>query len=270
MYRKSSNHDPLASSLIDAMERCNTFDNLPDPVDYAPVRETYLQRHEHDSLVKASRKADRKWDEYQDRLRERWPGCTDAIPEAFDPHKLEAIRKSRFPSRSTHRRTIEAHDEASGQSVRDTQSNYVTAMLVEPETLPPRNEFIFSPNNVSPDRSSALLESPSTTSLTEPLDTDDQLSGYESDVTAKEAPTNKIMRGWSRPLSNSAGARGRTPSEPPERASTPRIRAGSKPPLSRSAFANSREPCVDERRPLKGYKKPPKYFPYESRKKSNR
>ncbi|KAI1773100.1 hypothetical protein F4818DRAFT_443463 [Hypoxylon cercidicola] len=198
---------------------------------------------------------------YEDYLRQKWP-CSEAMPEAFDPDKLEAIRRTWTESRADNEVVIaytkaawaEAHKEAAeaGDDI-DAEDPYIDR----------GKSFFYS------SESNASSASVSTgVSITDSLDSD-ELDGYDSEVTVETASRASIVRVSSRSTPDVAPVTIRSSEPKPlEQKLTPRMGIGSRPPLSRSAFstAGSSQKYECQRRPrsetLRNYPRAPGYFPF--------
>ncbi|TGJ83114.1 hypothetical protein E0Z10_g5645 [Xylaria hypoxylon] len=242
--------------------------HVPDLDDYTPVREISLRKNMMDALTKRPPKTDRDISRCEDYLRTKW-GCTDAIPDAFDPYKLDAALRLRFPAKNRQERSDETREQAPGPTVQPQDDDPPTAPT-EPQDTPLEDAYVHSPESVYSCGCNASYES---------LNTDEQNIGYDSEVCTSddEAPESTRptrSRSRSRSNSNTSSRRGRTRSGTPEQtSSTPRIRTGSKPPLSRSAFVEGGVPCLDKQCQgackrgvvVRGRSKPPPYFPFKGR-----
>ncbi|KAI0437840.1 hypothetical protein F4803DRAFT_555619 [Xylaria telfairii] len=198
---------------------------LDDVQRFAPVREVYLRKTMMESSTKQPPKSDRDIGHYEAYLRDKWP-CTEAMPEPFDPFKLEAVLKSRFPSKRIHGESSETYSRPIPHGSDDDSQNKPSECDVPYDPLPgPANE---------------------------PPDTDEQLEDREIGVSADNLDLliDDITLAWLQSNSSVDQTKPKTS----ERASTPRIGVGSKPPLSRSAFKAG------------GQAKTPEYFPFQSRK----
>ncbi|RYP10762.1 hypothetical protein DL764_000458 [Monosporascus ibericus] len=167
---------------------------------------------------------------YERYLRNKW-GCSDAMPDSFDPKKLELKRKALFSTR-----------------------NIEIAHSITKEPQPPKAEPSISEKTKPSVGPQAPLGVPfpasrdglaeSVLSVAKSLDSNEQvLDRYESEATASDALTEGSAR--MRRRANTFSSSGATIEEPLERKPTPRIRAGSKPPLSKSAYANCGVSCAD-------------------------
>ncbi|KAI0148624.1 hypothetical protein GGR57DRAFT_515315 [Xylariaceae sp. FL1272] len=271
-------HRSSKPSLIttNAMKQCKSFRDLPDlDNDFVPAREVFL-RNQPPPRQRTHRR-DREMNQCEEYLRSKWT-CTDAMPDSFDPDQLEKafIRGRLGHSRSrdarecrSEQRNTNTMDKAKGAT--DDQQDLIATGAESTdlkETHPP------TVNDVYP----SDAESQSSSAISESLDTDEQLEGYESEVSINEASTKNITR--VKASTSPITARGRPISkvfEPLERKPTPRIRKGSKPPLSRSAFSGSGVPCLHGtcqggcNGDGKGvvavgrHAKQPKYFPFKSK-----
>ncbi|RYP49482.1 hypothetical protein DL768_004841 [Monosporascus sp. mg162] len=167
---------------------------------------------------------------YERYLRNKWR-CSDAMPDSFDPKKLELKRRALVSTRSTekaHSTTKEPEDPKAEPPISEE-----TKPSTEPQA-PLRVPFPASRDGLA---ESAL-------SVAKSWDSDEQvLGGYESEATASDALAERSARTKRR--ANTFNSSGATTEEPLERKPTPRIRAGSKPPLSKSAYANCGVSCAD-------------------------
>ncbi|KAI0534001.1 hypothetical protein GGR58DRAFT_505784 [Xylaria digitata] len=268
MDRQPNKDDHPTPHAPVALKRGTEFDN-PGLDNYTPVREIYLQKNMEDSPTKRPPKADRDMYQFEDYLRNKW-GCTDAMPDPFDPEKLDAVLRSRFPARRKNR--YERLRET-GKSIVETQDHDLIAAPRESQGTPLEDAYTRSPNSIYPCGYNVSTESPSTKSSHGFLDTCER-DGHVSEVlTSDDETSENITPVRARSGSNASSRRGRTMSETQERQSTPRIRAGSKPPLSRSAFVEGGVPCLDEQCQgaykhgviVKGHSQPPPYFPFANR-----
>ncbi|KAI3339617.1 hypothetical protein F4824DRAFT_498316 [Ustulina deusta] len=273
MYAQPNQEDYSISDVPIPMKERTMFDDVPDLDDYTPVRETYLQGNKMDALTKQLPTTDRDMYQFEEYLRNKW-GCNDAIPESFDPDKLEALLRSRLPTRHKQEKSSETREQTQ-EPVLWPEDDAPGTAATEPQAMPLKDTSPPSPNSIYSCGCSASCESLSTGSVTGLLDTDGQIGDYDSEALTSddEISTEDIAQARERSNSNTASSRGRTASETPRRPSTPRIRAGSRPPLSRSAFVEGGVPCVEKRCRgqckrgvvVRGRVKPPVYFPFKTR-----
>ncbi|KAI8954669.1 hypothetical protein F4801DRAFT_604870 [Xylaria longipes] len=220
--RYGQDDPPTSYNMISKTQR-SRLDDVPNPKDYIPVREVYLRETMMESLMKQPPKSDRAIYQYEDYLRKKW-GCTEAIPDSFDPIKLEAALKSRFPSKSKHGESVETSKSISQRKEDESQNT--------PSESPHISADIYScERNASHDSLSPGL-------VNQPLETDEQLGDDESEMAVDnlELLIDDITSAWLQSNLDATSRGGQTMPETSDRASTPRIGAGSKPPLSRSAF----------------------------------
>ncbi|GAW24404.1 hypothetical protein ANO14919_139880 [Xylariales sp. No.14919] len=268
MNRRPNRYDDPASH---AMKQGNRFNDALD--DYTPVREVYLRKSTMDTLAKGPPKIDRDVYRCEDYLRNKW-GCTDAMPDSFDPVKLDAALRARLPAKNRRQQRGKTGKEAPGPVVQPPGNNLVT-MLRGPQDTPLQDAYGRSPDDFYLSGSNASHESLSAKSANRILDTGETAEGYESDACTSDddIPTENISHTRARSNSSTSSRRGRTAPGAPERASSPRIRSGSKPPLSRSAYVEGGVPCLDEKCQgackrgvvVRGRSRPPPYFPFRSR-----
>ncbi|KAI0514701.1 hypothetical protein F5B22DRAFT_228026 [Xylaria bambusicola] len=235
--------------------------NARDSDHYTPVREVYLRENEMDQRKKRLSKTDREMSKYEEYLRNKW-GCHDAIPDPFDPEKLDAALRSRFPAKSKQERPLVARER-------------VPAPLPQPGNQAPAvketNSQEMPPKDMSPTSEEMIHASAA-------IDTDKQEKSYESEVSSDNETSSEKHTTPPRGRSSTSSRRGRSTStsgpDATDRPRTPRIRAGSKPPLSRSAFVAGGVPCEHGRcqgeckRDAGRRAKAPAYFPFKSRARS--
>ncbi|RYP67214.1 hypothetical protein DL771_007376 [Monosporascus sp. 5C6A] len=188
---------------------------------------------------------------YEHYLRNKWR-CSDAMPDSFDPKKLELKRTTLFSTRNK--------EKASSITITKGRETPKAEPHISEEARPsadPQAPLGFP----FPASRAGLAES--VLSVGESLESGEQvLDGYESDATTSDALTERSTH--TRRRANALSFSGPTTEEPLERKPTPRIRAGSKPPLSRSAYANCGVSCADancsvkERRALQGVRAQPR------------
>ncbi|KAI1362188.1 hypothetical protein F5Y08DRAFT_283583 [Xylaria arbuscula] len=259
MERRPTQNDTLPSHTLTATRQPRTGPrDVQNSGDYTPVREAYLIKNEEGWLKKRPPKADREISKYEDYLRNKW-GCNDAIPDSFDPDKLDAALKSARSRQQRSDRTPEQVKESSTKPVIDLM------MVTETETREKLQDH--APSLSTEVNSNHLCECSAST------DTGDQPPSYDSEasISDKERSSENTTQTRGRSRSNAISHQ-RTSSETTERSTTPRIRAGSKPPLSRSAFAAGGVPCENEgcqgqycKREAHRRVKAPAYFPFKSR-----
>ncbi|KAI0007161.1 hypothetical protein F4779DRAFT_619866 [Xylariaceae sp. FL0662B] len=217
---------PSSDHLIELMKQCECFDDLPDELSVASERKVFLYRS--NPSVDTS-KADADIRGYEDYLRSKWE-CTEALPEGFDPEKLEAARDTRFKSRDGTDDAIQANDKLrSGdedvhEDVHETDDEAPSALGDEH-----RHTDIY-PSQANSSSDSVMTD----ISITESLDTEEELKGYENEVTVHKVSRESITRVCSH--TSMINAISPSAADPIELKPTPRIRTGSKPPLSKSAF----------------------------------
>lgn len=265
MERRTSqnDHSPphVSNDVRKARGRSRDVNNSDD---YTPVRETYLRKNEEEWVKKRPPRADREMSKYEDYLRNKW-GCNDAIPDSFDPDKLDAALKS---ARSRQQLSTKTHEHARPR---------------QPENEAPRKELQAKhqdePSSSFPvDAPSSFAEGSSHSDYScrcnASTHADEQDTNYDSEASIshnEHATEENTPQARGRSRSNAISRHRRTPSETKERPPTPRIRSGSKPPLSRSAFVAGGVPCEDERcqgqckREAHKRAKAPAYFPFKSR-----
>ncbi|RYP68916.1 hypothetical protein DL769_005392 [Monosporascus sp. CRB-8-3] len=167
---------------------------------------------------------------YERYLRNKWR-CSDAMPDSFDPKKLELKRRALFSTRNKEKaHSVTKEPEARKAQLPISEETKLSADPQAPHGLP------------FPASRAGLAES--VLSVTKSLDPDEQvLDGYESDATASDTLTERSPS--TRRRANTFSSPGAVTEEPVERKPTPRIRTGSKPPLSKSAYANCGVSCAD-------------------------
>ncbi|KAI1485142.1 hypothetical protein F5X96DRAFT_691320 [Biscogniauxia mediterranea] len=259
MYNRSGKDTSSPGKLIDIMKQCHDFSDLPD--DFNLQARSYRTSNMPPNIASMS-EADRNNMKYEEYLRSKWH-CAEAMPESFDPDKLEIIRKMKYRTSAgkvSSKKILEAplvleinDDESIGEP---SPSEYTHPSLEDP-----------SPEDISTDASviDSLIDS-----IIESLNTEKQLEGYESDAVAvKGASTENMAK--VKPRSKTVGQASQSPSVPTGPKREPRIKSGSKPPLSRSAFARGGETSIDESaQGVSGttpivYPRAPRYFPPKGR-----
>ncbi|KAI1459694.1 hypothetical protein F4805DRAFT_50285 [Annulohypoxylon moriforme] len=238
-------------NLSEILKNCNNFSELPDP-DPLPEREIFL--HQCPPSSKTLPKRDIEAQRYEERLRFQY-GCSEAMPAGFDPEKLEARFRPNAGNSELTTANVEHHLEDDELSELGDYSEY---------------EHIL--NIISSEEGDDPFETLSDISVTESLDSDEQLDEYEHEAIINVALAEKFTR-----VSCEAGPVTtevrRSAPEPIIRKPTPRIRIGSKPPLSRSAFARAGLPSLKDgsaaATTLRGYPKAPQYFPFKSKARRN-
>ncbi|KAI1099081.1 hypothetical protein F4804DRAFT_322904 [Jackrogersella minutella] len=231
-----------------------------------PLPEHKVFLHQCRPSNKALSKKDIKVMKYEEYLRSKWE-CSEAMPEAFDPENLEVIRQARFKPHAKNEDIAQVNELQSGDDE-----------LRELNTGIECREYEHVPDDICSEEENSSSESVATDfSITESLDSDEQLEEYETEAIINIASSENITRVSCCTETITTVIR-RPVAEPVERKPTPRIKTGSKPPLSRSAFAGAGLPSPKDGSPgqrptttLRGYPKAPKYFPYKkkSRKKQD-
>ncbi|KAI0965877.1 hypothetical protein F4678DRAFT_484705 [Xylaria arbuscula] len=241
----------------------------PDSNNYTPVRETYLQQDKREAMTKRPPKTDRDMYEREDYLRNKW-GCNDAIPDPFDPDKLDASFRAKFSMRNRQKEQSETRKKTQ-ELIIQPETNIPATAAPESQKISLDDATPLSSSGIRSFRCNASSESIFTTSANQSLDNNEQILAYESEASASdyETTTENMTQERGRSMAN-VSRRGRATSDAKEGPSTPRIRAGSKPPLSRSAYVDGGVPCEDERcrgdcKQGRGHGKPPVYFPFKSR-----
>ncbi|KAI1339648.1 hypothetical protein F5Y15DRAFT_415568 [Xylariaceae sp. FL0016] len=258
-----------SDSLVNLLKTYKSFADLPDDVDIQFTPKPIVYNPGRVTLSEA----DKEFQRVERALRKKYP-CSDALPESFDPQKLEASRLSRL-----HRLPVTTSQPQTSHCIPSTRITSQSAAATTSEdgdrTPRARRSLRRPPSNDS-------LPSISGLSVASSLDNDETLAGYESEVTIIEAKTTNITKlsapstpspPASRPRSHTVveprdAARGRRLSAasrqtegPAARegmrrsASPPRIRSGSRPPLSKSSYVAG--DGTKER--------VPRYFPFKSR-----
>ncbi|KAI0814265.1 hypothetical protein GGR55DRAFT_701939 [Xylaria sp. FL0064] len=180
-----------------------------------------------DTLTKRPPRTDREKYKYEDYLRDKW-GCNDAIPDSFDPYKLDASYKARLSTNNK--------QERSSGTVKETDA-LMRAAVAEFGAMSLQDPSFPSPDAISSGECNASRKSISVELGRGPLETHERTIGYESQEPVADGGIHRKNAAQVRGGSHSnTSSRGRTRSEIPEGSSTPRIRAGSRPPLSRSAY----------------------------------
>ncbi|KAI4869847.1 hypothetical protein F4820DRAFT_341911 [Hypoxylon rubiginosum] len=229
---------------------------------------------------------------YEEYLRAKWP-CSDAMPEAFDPDKLEVIRRTWSESQD-HNEIVKAYTEAAWAEEEKENHSVRRELLTKGSYFDHDDEG--SVCDVYSQGNNPSCESISTgVSITESLLDSDELDGYDSEVTVGTASRASIIsrRSVARvslhstrtptpdaaettsPFSVRSPSPVPVPAEcPPECECQPRRRTGtgSKPPLSRSAFSTAGLPHPKNEyqggrrrsETLTGYPRAPGYFPFQS------
>ncbi|KAI1210143.1 uncharacterized protein F4807DRAFT_423953 [Annulohypoxylon truncatum] len=246
-----------SENLYEIMKKCNNFNELPDP-DPQPERKIFLQQCKPSS--KSFSKRDIKARNYENYLRFEY-GCSEAIPGEFDPEKLEAVLQAK----------LKLNTENRDLTTTDSELHRRDEELSELDTTNEYQEFENILNIIYSEEINVSSGSLSDISVTESLDSDEQLDEYENEAIVTVASAEKFTRA-SPEIGPMATVIRRSAPEPIVRKPTPRIRTGSKPPLSRSAFARAGLPSPKDGSPatttLRGYPKAPKYFPYKSKARS--
>ncbi|KAI1260257.1 hypothetical protein F5Y18DRAFT_432407 [Xylariaceae sp. FL1019] len=264
-----------SSTTTDVMKQYKSFKDLPDlDGDYIPAREVFLRGQP--PLRQKPHKRDREMNWCEEYLRSKWT-CTDAMPDSFDPDQLEKVfargRGGHSVSRDTRPCRSEQRDTNTMEGTKGSTNDQRGLMATNAESVEVNEIHTSTVDDVCP----SDAESQSSSAISESLDTDEQLEGYESEVSINEASTENITR--VKASTSPVTARGRPRSkafEPVERKPTPRIRKGSKPPLSRSAFSGSGVPCLygtcqggcngdGKGGVVNRHAKAPKYFPFKSK-----
>ncbi|KAI0194318.1 hypothetical protein EV127DRAFT_503635 [Xylaria flabelliformis] len=221
------------------------LDDAPHSDHYMPVREAYLRQIMIETLTKKSLRSEKDMYQYENYLRKKWQ-CTEAIPDSFDPDKLEAMMKSRFPSKnicgepSETPKVISLEKDDSQNTSFGDEFSHTSADIDSCEFNAPHGSILF-PNM------------------------DDE---HEITVDDLEVLIDDVTSAWSQLNLNTVSGDDQTLPETSERASTPRIGAGSKPPLSPSAFAGgvyTDEQCQCKKLHVRRKSKPSGYFPFHSR-----
>ncbi|KAK5630163.1 hypothetical protein RRF57_005878 [Xylaria bambusicola] len=257
MERRLTQHGDSLPHVANATRQAST--NARDSDHYIPAREVYLRKNEMDPRKKRPPKTDREMSKYEDYLRNKW-GCNDAIPDSFDPDKLDAVLRSRFPAKSTQQSPLESREKVQAPSAQPVKDAPATKEK-ESHEMPLKDISTSSSKIVNSSGSPAAV------------DADEQDINYNNETSMTENSTpekNTLPR--ERSNSTTTTHRGRTNpvSEATDRPRTPRIRAGSKPPLSRSAFVAGGVPCEQElcegqcKRDAGRRAKAPEYFPFKS------
>ncbi|KAI1271288.1 hypothetical protein F5Y07DRAFT_404549 [Xylaria sp. FL0933] len=234
---------------------------LENSDNYMPVRKSYLQKNQMDNLTNRPPRYDREKYEYEDYLRNKW-GCNDAMPDSFDPYKLDALYKARVSTNNK--------QERSSETVKETDA-LMRAAVTEFREMSLQNPSSPSPDSISLSECNASRKSISEEPGRGPLETHEQTIVYESQEFVADGEVHRKNAAQVRGRSNSdTSSRGRTTSTNPTGSSTPRIRAGSRPPLSRSAYVAGGTTCEEKQcngqcKQGRGRVKPPEYFPFKSR-----
>ncbi|KAI1183671.1 hypothetical protein F5B17DRAFT_448052 [Nemania serpens] len=249
-------------------------DCASDADDYIPVREMSLRKDIVDSFTKRPPKTDREIIEYDEYLRRKWGG-TEAIPDSFDPDKLDAVLKSRRSSTRTRGGPSEADENTTSPVVSKGDDMFKTP--AEPQNTRPEDTSASIPDDTYVYDYCAAQTSSFANSEGKSLHVDDKVEEHEAEVSIHSInepppiPMKNTARLPPQPSLHSPRDRGRSMSDIPGQALPPRIRAGSRPPLSRSAFAEGGVPCLDERCQgackrgvvVKGHPRAPEYFPFK-------
>ncbi|KAI0018178.1 hypothetical protein F4780DRAFT_536481 [Xylariomycetidae sp. FL0641] len=176
-------------------------------------------------------RSDRRMERYEEYLRNKWE-CSDALPEAFDPEKLEAKRKARS---SKTKKSDEEERRGRSKTVSEPPKPTSTPALPVRKAAE-RKE---SEDDDDDDSGSAeVQDKPSDPPARSP---DPARAPAASSASPPEAaappPPPPPKPALPNPARRFRSTSNPVPPTAPERAPTPRIRSGSKPPLSRSAFA---------------------------------
>ncbi|KAI1112535.1 hypothetical protein F5Y14DRAFT_463474, partial [Nemania sp. NC0429] len=245
-------------------------DHASDAHEYIPVREISLQKDAMRPFPKRPPKADREVEKYDDYLRRKWGG-TEAIPDPFDPDKLDAVLKARL---SSTRMRGEAQEATEKTEPVVTKVDGASMMHEEFRNRQPEDTSAFIPDDTCCCVSQTTL---STDPMGESLNTDDDATeAYEDEIpiyknATQTTPTENTTQPALQPGLESPRDPGSSTSDVSGRATPPRIGVGSRPPLSRSAFAKAGVPCKRCHGPCrrgamaKGHARPPAYFPFKSK-----
>ncbi|KAL7619714.1 hypothetical protein AAE478_010256 [Parahypoxylon ruwenzoriense] len=251
MNSSSGNRETPSERLMELLKKCGSFEDLPDVSDsvLCGTQKHKIFLNQTGSCVSLSKK-DAAMKRYEDYLRLKWP-CSEAMPPEFDPDKLEAIRKARFPFRTADENFLER---------KDTLHELATIGKYQKYEDTSGDMYLGEANTSSESLTSDV-------SVTESLDNEEHLENYESEVVVHVASMENII-----PATPERTTIRRSTACTLERKPTPRIRSGSKPPLCRSAFAGAGQAVAkdgcDGQSPgtkLKGYPQAPRYFPFRSR-----
>ncbi|KAI2635859.1 hypothetical protein GGS26DRAFT_514877 [Hypomontagnella submonticulosa] len=247
-------------AILSVLKKCKNFNDLPDDSD--PFAERKISLHQPGLSNIVLSEGDAEEAKYQEYLRSRWP-ISEAIPAEFDPDELEASWKRQFGPRVENDPNL--GDSKLSLQLADYDSDAVEIIFDQVSSL----------SNMDPQEANGSSESLCTDgSVTESLDSDEELEGYESEVAVQRAASAKMVRVSICNIPQASAAVMCQPSTETiiERKPTPRIRTGSKPPLSRSALSCAGLPSPKEgyqgkgpSMTLKGYPQAPKYFPFRSR-----
>ncbi|KAI0487182.1 hypothetical protein F4859DRAFT_328792 [Xylaria cf. heliscus] len=218
----------------------NRRDGTPNPESYIPVREASLQKN-NTSLLKELSTSDKDVYEYEEYLRKKWP-VNEAIPDSFDPLKLEAVLKSRFPRKIMHGELSETSKPIPQEEALGEESSHTSA-------------GIYSRGG------NALDGSIIPGLVNQSIETDEESGDDESEDL--ELLIDNVTSMWSQANPNTMMGNSQATPESSRHPSTPRIGAGSKPPLSRSAYSKG---LGQGERKKSGVAKPPEYFPFKDRK----
>ncbi|XXH01555.1 hypothetical protein Hte_007915 [Hypoxylon texense] len=231
-------------------------------------------------------------DEY---LRAKWP-CSDAMPEAFDPDKLEVIRRTWSESQSQNELvkayTKAAREEEEREKEKENNNNNGRQNLSTKRSYYNDHDEVDYDNGpramYSQGKNSSSESVCTGVSITESLLESEELDGYDSEVTVETASRASIISRTSITRVSLHSPPACTPDaaeiismrspEPVlpdmyerERGTRPRMGIGSRPPLSRSAFSIAGMPHPQNEyqgRPrsetLKAYPRAPGYFPFRS------
>lgn len=275
--------------LTDYLKRFDTYADLPEDFDVENNRPNY--RYEPGRAATPPPGCDLRV--YERYLRKKWL-CPEAMPEVFDPNRLEdRIRASR-PSRRGQRETpITSNEQQQPLAAGGSSSEVEGEGVDEPTLVDSRKPLPSVPSLPTSTSQSNGRSADSVVSIAVEAD-EQQRARYESDGTKKtpyaryraDAIVSSSSSSSSGSSSSSSAARAPTAAaavtttttatatrDVIDRQPTPRIKTGSKPPLSKSAYANASSSYADPscdargRRPsLSSTVRPraPKYFPFRS------
>ncbi|KAI5922986.1 hypothetical protein F4810DRAFT_232947 [Camillea tinctor] len=247
MDNQSKMDTSSSSNLIDIMKRCHDFSDLPDDLNLGI--KSYSISNLPPNIASMS-EADRNIMRYEEYLRSKWQ-CAEAMPESFDPEKLELIRKMRYGA-------LKKKIRKNPSDLEINRDGDIGEQSLNEDAHPYHED---DSSKIEDSDIDSLINS-----IIESLNTKEHIEGDESDAIVDSTSNEDTTK--ARPRSKSVS---RSAPAPTEQKKEPRIKSGSKPPLSRSAFARGGETGVDGNgEGVNGttpivYPRAPKYFPFKGR-----
>ncbi|KAI0380501.1 hypothetical protein F5Y04DRAFT_281892 [Hypomontagnella monticulosa] len=167
-------------TILDIMKGCKSFNDLPDDPGPFAERKIFLHQRSYDYIPPS--KVDAEDAKYQEYLRSKWP-CLEAMPEEFDPDKLEAVWQRQYASRIGD----DSYSVNSNSSLQQDDYDSDAVELTFDQGYSPRHVYPLEGNSSSDSVNSG-------TSITKSLDSDEELEDYESEVVLKHASTGKVVQ----------------------------------------------------------------------------